>query len=187
MKWINFLTTLIKKHINKNIQIFCLLISSIIFCLDYSIYMDGQYYIVDGEYYQTSTIYYDESNYYDGYSSTQHIFEVPYPAIDIYGRNHNPRFNFNISGDSDYADILIESQMIGTIGSNFYDEYGYNDNNCNFYEEYELSIPEFNNYVDEYSLDSNSIRVTIQNSEEVGYNICGDDFHKVSLKYETSK
>jgi len=147
--------------------------------------MDGQYYIVDGEYYQTSTIYYDESNYYDGYSSTQHIFEVPYPAIDIYGRDHNPRFNFNISGDfdgdSEYADILIESQMIGTIGSNFYDEY----DNCNFYENYDLNPSEFNNYVDEYSLDSNSIKVTIQNSEEVGYNICGDDFHKVSLKYET--
>ncbi|MDB4126329.1 T9SS type A sorting domain-containing protein [Candidatus Marinimicrobia bacterium] len=188
MKWINFLTTLIKKHINKNIQIFCLLISSIIFCFDYSIYMDGQYHIVDGEYYKTSTIYYDESNYYDGYSSTQHIFEVPYPAIDYWW--DEPRFYFNISGDfdgdSEYADILIESQMIGTMGSNFFDEYQNNDNNCNFFDEYYISPYEFNNYVDEYSLDSNSIRVTIQNSEEVGYNICGDDFHKVSLKYKTN-
>ncbi|UCD38240.1 MAG: choice-of-anchor D domain-containing protein, partial [Fidelibacterota bacterium] len=112
------------------------------------------------EYDSTSTIFFST---YD--ATTVHSFVTPFPSAGDGLLTVTVAGDFN--GSSEYADIYIEGDLIGTINPIFHEPTS---------QSFEITEPDLNAY-----LADGSLVVTVDNS--VGVGVIGQDFHAVRLTY----
>ena len=172
MKLQSYINISVRQRVSKYLFIlYAVMVSGLIANLNLSIEFDGNYYNASDYVSEESRIYYDDSG------TTHHVFDGLLPASDEYWSQEfylDVKVNGDFNSEYEYADIYIESNLIGAVG-NFYDQYS-----CNFYESYNIDADQFNDYI----ADDASLVVTIDNSEYVDLDSGCSDYHRVYISYE---